>query len=346
LRGEYFLTETPLVFIELRGGAPTRGSLGLLSKAREIFGTAAAVLCSAEWSSHTAVLASSGATHVYYCDEVRANAEPEALLLNALSTLFLEQGFSTVLFADSGLASELAGGLSALLEAGVNWRLEELTVVDGALRGTRRSRVVGQTIQLEWSTPRKIAVVRSSNLPLARFDSDPELISFEATPPTHSEPRFVISLQPRDSVGLELRAADIIVAGGRGMHDESSLRFLERLAELLGGAVGVSMPIVDRGWYPYANQIGSASEAVSPRLYIACGISGSVQHLAGMRNSQFIVAINTDASAPIMTLSDIGVVGDLHKVVPRLSELVARHQASGIRSSTPVLHHPREGAQQ
>jgi electron transfer flavoprotein alpha subunit len=315
------------VYVELNGGKPTRGSLGVLSKVREIYGFAAALLCTPEWQDHTESLCAAGATEVYYCDEVRPDDEPESLQIDALVALLTDHEFSTVLFGDSRLTCELAGAVSAIFESGVNWRLEDIVLRDGVLRGTRRSGVIGERMECTWTTALKVAVMRSVNLPLRRFEGGATAIRIKAASHARPRPQFVGPVSEPDASARELARADIVVAGGRGMRDLSTLRLLEELAQVVDGAVGVSMPIVDRGWYPYANQVGSASEAVSPRLYIACGISGSVQHVAGMRDSQLIVAVNTDQTAPIMGLCDVGVVGDLHEIVPRLIELIGSSRA-------------------
>ena len=130
-----------------------------------------------------------------------------------------------------------------------------------------------------------------------------------------------------EQTGPSIEDAEIIVAGGRGLGGPENFALVEDLAKALGGAVAATRAVVDAGWYPYAAQVGQTGKNVSPKLYIACGISGAIQHKVGMQSSNVIVAINKDGNAPIFEFSDLGVVGDLHQVVPRLAELVRTRKA-------------------
>jgi electron transfer flavoprotein alpha subunit len=144
-----------------------------------------------------------------------------------------------------------------------------------------------------------------------------ESLSFEL--PSAPRTRFV-AVRRDENAGVDLTKADVIVSGGRGVGDaEKFAEVIVPLADVLGAAVGASRPVVDAGWLPRAHQVGSSGQVVKPKVYIACGISGAVQHLAGMKNANYIIAVNRDARAPIYQVADLGVVGDLHDVLPALT---------------------------
>lgn len=136
----------------------------------------------------------------------------------------------------------------------------------------------------------------------------------------------VLGFQRDESTTIPLQEADVVVAGGKGLRDARNFRLLEEVAGLLGGVVGASRSAVDAGWIGYPHQVGLSGKTVSPRLYLAAGISGAVQHVAGMSSAETVVAINTDPEAPIFRVSDLGVVGDALEIMPELARVLREYR--------------------
>jgi len=179
------------------------------------------------------------------------------------------------------------------------------------------------TIKTPTQRPQMATVRPKSSRPLPRDPQRKGEIINITPPPELLKGRMVFkAFVPDNTQTIPIEDSDIIVAGGSGMKGADNFALLERLAEALKGSVGASRPAVDRGWQPYPRQIGLSGKTVSPRLYIACGISGSIQHLAGMQTAETIVAINTDPAAQIFQVADFGIVGSLFDVLPELIEKI------------------------
>jgi electron transfer flavoprotein alpha subunit len=234
-----------------------------------------------------------------------------------------------VLFSNSVLAADVAAGLAARLDAGLNWDLVDIVRSDGKLIGKRPALQDSILVDVGWRSAPQLALFRSGSFDAAATGGGEPLVETVAVQlEDHSRRASIVSQQVQTDEGPSLEDAAVIVAGGIGLGGAENFSLAEELAALLGGVVGATRAVVYAGWYPHAAQIGQTGKTVSPKLYIALGISGAVQHKVGMQNSKAIVAINKDPNAPIFEFSDLAVVGDVHTIVPKLSELLRQRKGS------------------
>lgn len=318
-----------VVFIELRTGEPTPGSLGLIAKARQLAPSVAAVVCGPGAETVAAGLGAYGVATAWACSDERLNGDLTQPFVDAVAHVVRTAGDDAlVLFENSALTADVAAGLAARLEAGINWDLQDVYLREGGVQGRRFALNDSMAVDVAWTTPVRLAVFRLGSLEPVDDRVVGSVSAFEPSFSAYGLSVAVVERLAAAESGAELRTAPVIVAAGRGLKDQASLSLIEELAEALGGAVGVSLPLVDRGWYPAGSQIGQTGTIVKPRLYVACGISGALQHRVGMDRSEVIVAINTDPEAPIFSLCDAGVIGDLHTVVPELTRLVRAGRAT------------------
>ena len=263
-----------------------------------------------------------GAAEVVVADDASLDAPLPQPRVDVIASLVRDQGFDTVLFAASVLSADVAAGLAARLDAGLNWDLVDLERRDGQLVGKRPALGDSVYVDVGWTDEPRLALFRSGTFDPAETGGAAEIEDVVVELAEHSRGATMVEQAHAESEGPDLAEADVIVAGGRGLGGPENFTLVEELAKALGGAVGATRAVVDAGWYPYSTQIGQTGKSVSPKLYVACGISGAIQHKVGMQSSGVIVAINKDPNAPIFEFSDLGVVGDLHAIVPKLTELV------------------------
>lgn len=223
-----------------------------------------------------------------------------------------------VFIGNTAMGKDLAPRLSVKLDAGIAMDCVELNVSDNEILATRPIYAGKALVDVKINSQKKVFVLRPN--------------VFNAGEPSQSEAEIVENsvdspdlstkvIETKKSEGkLDVSEASIIVSGGRGLKEPENFKMIEDLAETLGAAVGASRAVVDAGWRPHSEQVGQTGKTVSPNLYIAVGISGAIQHIAGMRSSKYIVAINKDADAPIFQVADYGITGDLFEVVPALVE--------------------------
>jgi electron transfer flavoprotein alpha subunit len=303
-----------LVFLEHHEGAVQKGSLGVLAKAAQIGGEFAGVIVGSDVRT---VAESVGAT-VWIADDARLAAPLPQPRVDVIAKLVRDEGYDTVLFGQSVLAADIAAGLAARLAAGLNWGLVDFDGEQG------RAPALQDTVVADvgWSTPVRIGIFRAGALDADELSSAAEVRDATVELEDFSTAAEMVEQAHAEQQGPSIEDAEIIVAGGRGLGEPEKFALAEELARALGGAVAATRAVVDAGWYPYSAQVGQTGKTVSPKLYVALGISGAIQHKVGMQGSNVIVAINKDPNAPIFEFSDLGVVGDLHTIVPKLTELV------------------------
>ncbi len=316
-----------LVFLEHHDGMIQKGALGVLARALALGGDVAGVLVGHGVAGVAAAAGSFGATKVYVVDAPAFEAPLPQPRVDALEAVVAASGAENILFAASVLSADIAAGLSARLDAGLNWDVTDFAVEGGQLVATRPA--LGDTVLVTvgWTTTPRIALVRSGSFEPVETGGSATVHDVAVTVQDFSTVARMVEQAHEQASGPSIEDADVIVAGGRGLGTPDGFRLAEDLAAALGGAVAATRAVVDAGWYPYATQVGQTGKSVSPKLYLALGISGAIQHKVGMQNSGTIVAINKDPNAPIFDFADFGIVGDLNQIVPKLAEFVRARKA-------------------
>ncbi len=320
-----------LVLAEHVDGTIKKVSLELLTIAQRL-GEPSAVVVGSGVSGDgldTAPLAEHGAAKVYLADAAELTEHPIAPVAEVLAHLVGEVRPVAVLIASSADGKEIAGRLAVKTDSGI---ITDAVDVRGGERVVAEQSVFGGStiVHSSVTTGTAIITVRPNSVaPIAA----PAPAAAEQVPVTVSLSAVATSARITDRVvhgkgaRPELTEAAIVVSGGRGVGAAEHFTIIEALADSLGAAVGASRAATDAGWYPHQFQVGQTGKTVSPQLYIASGISGAIQHRAGMQTSKTIVAVNKDPEAPIFELVDFGVVGDLHTVVPQLTEEIIKRKS-------------------
>jgi len=317
-----------LVFLEHHDGELQKDSLGVLGKAVQLGGDVAALIAGSGVEALAAQAGKFGAKNVYVADDPALDAPLPQPRVDVLAELVRGEGFDTVLFAATVLTADVAAGLAARLDAGLNWDLVDLAEEDGKLVGKRPALDDTVYVDVGWKGEPRLALFRTGTFDPVEAPTEPEVERVEVKLEDFSTRATMVEQAHEESEGPSIEDADVIVAGGRGLGGPETFALIEELAKALGGAVAATRAVVDAGWYPYSTQVGQTGKTVAPRLYIAVGISGAIQHKVGMQGSNVIVAINKDPNAPIFEYADLGVVGDLHEIVPKLTELVLQRRAA------------------
>jgi electron transfer flavoprotein alpha subunit len=316
-----------LVFCEQKDGKVRKASREALSIGRTLAQAAAGEL--AAFATDRAAADDAGRYGAKRLFVVPAGPYLTETYTAALKSVIDQMQPSIVLFGGSSNGRDLAPRLAARLNVGVASDVDRLQWTDGTLRARRPvySGKAFATVEVI-GTP-AIATTRPNAFPAEEAGGGggaAEVVEI-AMPASESKARLVETKAP-EAEELTIAEADIIVSGGRGLKEAANFSLIRDLAHALGGAVGASRATVDAGWIDHQHQVGQTGRVVSPNLYIAAGVSGAIQHLAGMSSSKHIVAINKDPEAPIFRVADLGVVGDLFQIVPVLTEEVKKAKAA------------------
>lgn len=241
----------------------------------------------------------------------------------AMVDIVQENGGTVVLFPATAMGTDVAPRLTAAVKGGLITDITALTVEGDQLKAVKPVYSGKALASMAFQADVAVVTLRTNVFPAEEKAGETEVVAVDGS---KYEPKAVAAETEMKAAGkVELKEAGIIVSGGRGLKGPENFPMLQELAEMLGGALGASRAAVDAGWIEHAHQVGQTGKVVSPKVYIACGISGAIQHLAGMGSSKYIIAINKDEDAPIFNLASLGVVGDLFKVVPALKEELKKH---------------------
>ncbi|MCP3818712.1 electron transfer flavoprotein subunit alpha/FixB family protein [Streptomyces sp. A3M-1-3] len=311
-----------LVYVDHVDGAVRKPTLELLTLARRI-GEPVAVFLGAGADAAASVLAEHGAVKVLAADAAEFADYLVVPKVDALQAAYEAVSPAAVLVPSSAEGKEIAARLAVRIGSGLITDAVDIEAGDEGPVATQSAFAAAFTTKSRISKGTPVITVKPNSAPVEAAPAAGTVEQLAVTFGAQATGTKVVSRTPRESTGRpELTEAAIVVSGGRGVNGAENFHIIEALADSLGAAVGASRAAVDAGWYPHSNQVGQTGKSVSPQLYIASGISGAIQHRAGMQTSKTIVAINKDAEAPIFDLVDYGVVGDLFEVVPQLTDEV------------------------
>jgi electron transfer flavoprotein alpha subunit len=309
-----------LVLVDHADGTVRKTTHELLTLARRL-GEPSAVYFGPGADRAAESLGQYGAELVYVADSADFTEFLVVPKVDALAALLEQKSPAAVLIPSTAEGKEIAGRLAVRVGSGLITDAVEVELHDGGPVTTQSVFAGNFTVRAKVVHGTPIITVKPNSVTPEKAAGAATTEQLDVAVPDSSKTAAVVERKPREATGRpELTEASIVVSGGRGTGGDFGP--VEALADALGAAVGASRAAVDSGWYPHSYQVGQTGKTVSPQLYVATGISGAIQHRAGMQTSKTIVAVNKDAEAPIFELVDFGVVGDLHKVLPRATEQI------------------------
>jgi electron transfer flavoprotein alpha subunit len=311
-----------LVLVEHTDGAVKKVTAELLTLARRL-GEPAAVFIGSGFDSAQETLAQHGATKVYVADDAELSSYLVAPAAEVLAKIVGDGPPAAVLLASGAEGKEIAARLAVKTGSGILTDATDVTAEGGSVSAEQPVFGGATVVRSTVTTGTPIITVRPNSVAAEAAEGAAVRVdvAVELSDAARGA-RITDHVVEEKGERPELSEAAIVVSGGRGVGSGENFSVIEALADSLGAAVGASRAATDAGWYPHQHQVGQTGKTVSPQLYIAAGISGAIQHRAGMQTSKTIVAVNKDPEAPIFELVDFGVVGDLHQVVPALTEKV------------------------
>ncbi|MBN2186421.1 MAG: electron transfer flavoprotein subunit alpha/FixB family protein [Dehalococcoidia bacterium] len=321
-------------FAEQREGKLRKVSMELLGKGRELADTLGvkltAILLGENVGEECHELISYGADGVLWIDDPKLKHYQTDVYCDIITRLIRGHNPEILIMGATYLGRDLAPRIARRLGTGLTADCTELSIDDKTRLLVQTRPAYGGNIMASIVTPDhrpQMATVRPRVMQPVEKDvtRDGEITRVPADIKEKDITLRILEIAKETRKSINLEEADIIVCGGKGIGSPEKFKVLEDLAEVLGGEVGASRDVVDAGWISSLHQVGQTGKTVRPKLYIACGISGAIQHVAGMRESGLIIAINTDPKAPIFEIADYGMVADLHQLVPLLTEKIKEH---------------------
>jgi electron transfer flavoprotein alpha subunit len=305
------------VFIQDDNGTPSTLGLELLTKARSM-GDVTAIYLGDGGDETFATLGEYGAGKVLHANA--GDSLPSAPVAAALAARVESDRPDLILLGQAYTDRDVAGRLAARLGVGILSNVSEVRLIDDGVE-TEHEIFGGAQIAVATATGNpSIVLVRPKSFPAEPGDGGSPDVEVLDLPDAGASAARVVESHVEEREGPQLAEASIVISGGRGLGSAEAYDLVEQLGKQLGAATGATRAIVDSGWVPYAKQVGQTGKTVKPDIYIAAGVSGAMQHLVGMKDSKTIIAINKDPDAPIFSVADLGIVGDVHKVLPKLIE--------------------------
>ena len=309
------------VFAEASDGQVATISLEMLAKARELAGTVEAIVVG-DGNDVAATLGAHGATKVLATGDLGDKLAGSPVAAALAAAIAGGDAPDAIFFGTTYDGRDVAGRLSVRLDAPVITNIVDLEERDGALVGVEPVFGGTQNVLTKFTSDKpQIFLIRPKSFAAEESGGGAAAVESLSVPDVGATGAAKITNRHiEEKTGPSLDDAEVVVSGGRGLGEKDKYQIIEDLAKALGAAPGASRAIVDAGWVPYSYQVGQTGKVVKPTVYIAAGISGATQHLVGMKGSKNIIAINKDPEAPIFSVADLGIVGDVHKVLPKLLE--------------------------